>query len=459
MRQLSDYELVQATRALRRILDGAMFLPGEECYDIERLSWNLGIDPRPAIVAEAAGPRDIRAAVLVARAHGLPFAVQGTGHGTIVPADGGLLLKTSLLCDVEVNPERCTARVGAGALWSDVIAAAAPFGLAPVSGTASIGVVGYTLGGGVGWLSRRYGFAADSVLRAEVVTADGRSVVASAEENPDLFWALRGGGPGFGVVTELDFRLYPVAEVYAGMALYPIDRAGEVLRRYRDWAATEPDDVTTAVTLLRMPAAPHLPEALRGRRMLAIRALSLAGPEPLRPLLAAAGEPVSGSFGTMSFADTTAITGPPPPPMATVQCFDFVDELSDGLLDVLLEAEPAAVELRHWGGAMARPGPDAGPAGHRDAPFSVMAVAPYEVAGGRTVAMSSMDSLTARLRPFVNGGTFLNFLTDAERTESAFTAANYRRLAQIKADWDPDNFFSVGHAIAGAPAAALSAVN
>jgi hypothetical protein len=292
-----------------------------------------------------------------------------------------------------------------------------------------------------------------------VVTADGRSVVASAEENPDLFWALRGGGPGFGVVTELEFRLYPVAEVYAGMALYPVDRAGEVLRRYRDWAATEPDDVTTAVTLLRMPAAPHLPEALRGRRMLAIRALSLAGPDPLRPLLAAAGEPVSGSFGTMSFADTTAITGPPPPPMATVQCFDFVDELSDGLLDVLLEAEPAAVELRHWGGAMARPGPDAGPAGHRDAPFSVMAVAPYEVAGGRTVAMSSMDSLTARLRPFVNGGTFLNFLTDAERTESAFTAANYRRLAQIKADWDPDNFFSVGHAIAGAPAAALSAVN
>jgi hypothetical protein len=192
--------------------------------------------------------------------------------------------------------------------------------------------------------------------------------------------------------------------------------------------------------------------------MLAIRALSTTGDGPLQPLLAAAGEPVSGGFGMMSFADTTAITGPPPPPMATLQRFDFLDEAGDGLLDVLLEAELPAVELRHWGGAMGRPGPDAGPAGHRDAPFSVMAVAPYDVAGGRAGAKSTVDALAARLRPFVSGGSFLNFLTDAGCTESAFTPANYRRLAQLKAVWDPDDFFSVGHTVVGARAAALSAV-
>jgi FAD/FMN-containing dehydrogenase len=368
---------------LRKTVRGGIFRPGDDRYDFERRSWHLAIDPRPAIIVEAADRADVRACLVAAREHGVPFAVQATGHGTLTPADGGVLVKTSKLVAVEVDPQRRTARVGPGTRWSAVIDAAAPFGLAPLSGTASIGVTGYTLGGGLGWLSRTYGFAADSLIRTEVVTADGRVVAASAGEHPDLFWALRGGGANFGVVTSLEFHLYPVAWVYAGMSLHAIDRAPATLARYRDWAGEEPDQLTTAVTLLQMPPAPEVPEPVRGRRVLAVRALYLGEAEPaerlLRPLLDAAGPPIMNGFRSMTFPETSTITGPPPPPTAVAQHLDLFRELPDAALDVLLDtagegagSPAAAVELRHWGGAMSRPSPDAGPAGHRDLPFSAL---------------------------------------------------------------------------------------
>lgn len=206
-------------RALYKEFDGDVFLPGEEQYEAERLSWRRRVDPRPALIAEAACARDVRAAILTAREYELPFAVQATGHGTLAPADDGLLLKTSPMATVEVDPDGRTARVGPGAVWSTVVTAAARHGLAPLSGTGSVGVAGYALGGGAGWLSRTYGFAADSLLGVEVVTVDGRILAASPEEHPDLFWALCGGGGAFGVVTELELRLYPVERVCAGTSL------------------------------------------------------------------------------------------------------------------------------------------------------------------------------------------------------------------------------------------------
>ncbi len=204
---------------LRRTLRGSLHLPGEAGYETERHSLNPALDPRPAIIAEACGPADVIAAIDAAREHGLRLSVQATGHGTHAPNDGGLLLKTGAMAGVFVDPERRIARVGAGARWGQVLRAAAPFGLAPVSGSSpDVGVVGYTLGGGLGWLSRRFGFAADSVLSVDVVTAEGRLITASADRHPELFWALRGGGPGFGVVTAMDIALHPVAAVYAGVS-------------------------------------------------------------------------------------------------------------------------------------------------------------------------------------------------------------------------------------------------
>jgi FAD binding domain/Berberine and berberine like len=448
-----------AARVLRDSFDGDVHLPGDAEYDTVRLPWNLRNDPRPAIVAEATGPRDVQAAVRAAREHGLPFAVQATGHGTLVPADGGLLLKTARMAAVEVDAERRTARAATGALWSGVLAAAAPHGLAPVSGSPFVGVTGYTLGGGVGWLSRQYGFAADSLLRAEVVTADGETLVADAERNPDLFWAMRGGSGNFGVATSLEFRLHPVGDVYAGIALYPLQAAPETLAVYREWALEEPDEVNTALTLMQLPDGPPIPEPMRGRRLLAIRVFSTLSAEEteqrLKPLLGAAGQPIVPGFATMDFTQaSTVVAGPPPPPLVARQHIDLCEELPDGLLDTLNEAinpdatSPLnAIEVRHWGGAMARPGPGAGPVGHRDVPFTVISTAMYPPSADRERIESYVDGLVTRTAPYATGGTFLNFLGDPARAETAFTAENHARLREVKATWDPGNFFHLNHNI------------
>jgi FAD/FMN-containing dehydrogenase len=448
-----------AVRALRAAFAGGVHLPGDVPYAGERLPWNRRIDPRPMIVAEATGPKDVRAAVRVAREHGLPFGVQSTGHGTLVPSDGGLLLRTSRMTGVEVDPERRVARAGAGALWSDVIAAAAPFGLAPLSGTPSVGVTGYTLGGGIGWLSRKYGFAADSLLRAEVVTADGELRTADAESDPDLFWAMRGGSGNFAVTSALEFRLYPCGPVYAGYALYDIARARETLNRYREWALDEPDEMNTAVTLMNLPDAPMIPEPMRGKRFLSLRVFHEGTPEEadkrLRPLFDAAGPALMNGFGPMDFAAAgVAMTGPPPPPVLARQRIELFRELPDAVIDVLMEAAGpdgdsplTAIEVRHWGGAMERPGPDAGPAGHRDVPFSVIATAMYGAPGMDPVIAAYLGELAGRLGRHSTGGSFLNFLGDPAQAETAFTADNHARLRQIKRAVDPDNFFRLNHNI------------
>ncbi|MDF2707206.1 MAG: FAD-binding oxidoreductase [Nonomuraea muscovyensis] len=476
-----------ACHELRAAFDGPVHLPGDDGYDTARQAWNRAIDPRPAVVVEAAHAGDVRAAVVAAREHGLPLTVQSTGHGTHLPADGGLLLRTGRMTGVRVDPERRTARAGAGALWSDVIAACAPYGLAPVSGTPAIGVAGYTLGGGTGWLSRLYGYAADNLLSARLVTADGETVTAGAEEHPDLFWALRGGGGNFGLVTELEFRLYPVAEVYAGMSLHSVERAADTLARYREWALTEPDELNTSVILMRMPDAAGTP----GGWALAVRAIHAGGADSARrhlePLLEAAGPAVMGGFGAMTFAEAVpAFGGPPPAPMAVEQHLDLLRQVPDDAIETMLAAarsagpgeegpgagpgrgsEPGpgedrgsrlmAIELRHWGGAMARPAPDAGPVGHRDVPFSVITTAvptpPAEppadppAARGGSSGGPGLREVVAALRPHATGGSFLNFLTDPARTRDAYTPADHIRLTQVKKEWDPDNLFGRVHNI------------
>ncbi|MEJ3742857.1 FAD-binding oxidoreductase [Actinomycetes bacterium KLBMP 9797] len=421
---------------LRRRFTGPVHLPGDPGYDTHRQPLHPAIDPRPAVVVEASGPADVRAAVVAARRRGLPFAVQATGHGTYVPADGGLLVKTSGLASVLVDPDRRIARVGPGARWGAVLAAAAPFGLAPLSGSSpSVGVVGYTLGGGLGWLARRYGFAADSVVRADVVTADGRQVTASADRDPDLFWALRGGGGNFGVVTGMEFRLHPVSTVYAGAAYFPAERAGEALAAYRDWAATVPDELSTAILLRRMPDTDSTPAAVRGRRVLVVKAMYAGAADRARRLLAplwsTLGTPLLDEMRPTPYAEA-AMGGTP------ARYLDLFRTLPDAALEALDAAHAApespisTVEIRHWGGAMARPGADAGPVGHRDAPFSV-------------IVDAAVPALTRQLSPHGIGGSFLNFLADPARVATAYTAANYQRLREVKAAYDPDNVFRVNH--------------
>ncbi|MBB3725691.1 FAD-binding oxidoreductase [Nonomuraea dietziae] len=431
---------------LRERVEGAVHAPGDERYEAERRPWNRLVDHRPAVVVEAAGPGDVRAALLTAREREVPFAVQSTGHGTLVPTDGGVLVKTTPMASVRVDPERRTARVGAGAIWSDVITAAAPYGLAPVSGTPAIGVAGYTLGGGAGWLSRLHGYAADNLIGAEVVTAEGHSVTVSADEHPELFWALRGGGGNFAVVTSLEFRLHPVGRVHAGMALFPFERAADTLARYREWALTEPDELNTSVILMRMPG--------RGW-VLAVRAFCVDGGEhALESLLEVAGPSLGGEFATMSFAEAaTAFGGPPPPPMAVLQHIDLLEQVSDEAIDTIVKSADGtltAIEVRHWGGAMARPEPGAGPVGHRRVPFSVIATSVLDGSDEREQVEGDQREVARALRPHAMGGTFLNFLYDPSRTATAYTAADHARLAEVKREWDPGNVLGRSHNIAPA---------
>ncbi|MEQ4716963.1 FAD-binding oxidoreductase [Nonomuraea sp. B19D2] len=411
---------------------GAVHLPGEAGYDELRRSLNPRVDSRPAVVAEAHSVRDLRTALLAARQHGVPFAVQATGHGTHAACDGGVLVRTSPMASVLVDPDRRIARVGPGAQWGEVIAAAAPFGLAPLSGSSpSVGVTGYTLGGGLGWLARMHGFAADSVVRAEVLLADGRHVVASAGNHPELFWALRGGGGGFGVVTSLEFRLYPVAQVYSGFAYFPIEAAGETLSAYRGWIEHAPDEISTAVVLKRMPD--DAPEPVRGRHVVMVKVVHAGDAARARRLLAplwqAAGPALLDETRPSTYA-ATSMGGTPNRHM------DMFETVPDEVIGTLVRAAEVAqtVEVRHWGGAMGRPGPDAGPVSHRATKLSVIVDTP-------------VPGLAEALRPHAGGGTFLNFLSDTSRTAAAFAAPDYGRLRDVKRAYDPDGFFRVGHVV------------
>jgi FAD/FMN-containing dehydrogenase len=367
-------------------------------------------------VVRATTPADVRGAVLTARARGLRVAVRATGHGTLAePGPGTLLVDTSRMRCVLVDPERRTARVGAGATWGDVIDAAAPFGLAPVSGTnPTVGVAGFTFGGGHGFLSRKHGLAADNLIRADVVTADGEILTAREDRRSGLFWALRGAGGSFGVAVSLEIGLHPVREVFGGSASFDRGLAPHLLARYAEYAMPEALNVSVVLT----------PDAVTLRGVYA-GAADDAWPA-LAPLFL--GEPLRDTFRPMPYRETATIGGTAP------RRFELLHDLP---VDAILRtAETAsAVEVKRWGGAIAR---GTTPAGHRRVPFSV------------TVDGDDI----APLAPHVTGGSFLNFLKDTSRTCDAYTPADFARLLELKRAYDPENVFGVGHGLVGSGGAA-----
>ena len=360
------------------------------------------------MIVDVTTPADVRNAVLAARARNLPVTVYATGHGGEMPEGDIMVVTTTGLSGVLVDQERRTARVGAGVRWGAVVEAAARFGLAPLSGTSpDVGVVGYTLGGGMSWLSRKYGFAADSVVRAEIVTADGELRVVSADRDPDLFWAIRGGGGNFGVVTALEFRLYPVSTVYAGAATYPLDRAADVLAAYR--GIEVPDELTANVALTA--------------ESVAIRGMYAGNAEDARralaPLLRVAGTPVTDDWRDMPYTESGTIG------VTTPEHFTLQRDLPvEALLDAINRGANG-VEIRPWGGALTRPG---GPVSHRGVPFSVL--------------VDGSEEAAAPVVAHATGGSFYNSLQDPARVDAAFTPADYARLRAVKAAYDPDRVFA-----------------
>lgn len=368
---------------------------------------------------KAHSPADVRRAVRIARSLGARVAVRATGHGA--PAElpaGTLLVDTCAMRTVLVDPDRRTARIGPGATWGDVVAAAAPFGLAPVTGTdLTVGVAGFTFGGGHGFLARKFGLGADNLLRADVVTADGELITATAERRSELFWALRGAGGNFGVATAVEVRLHPVKHVFGGSATFDRGLAPHLLQVFAEYA--QPDDLNVSIVLTDDAVAVR--GAFAGGADKAWAALA-----PLFP-----DEPLTDTFRAMPVAETETIGGTRP--------LHF-ELLRDVPVDAILQTAATAteVEIKRWGGAIAR---GTTPAGHRHVPFSVTVNGPS----------------IAPLKGHVTGGSFLNWCHDPARVADAYTASDLSRLQELKHAYDPHNVFGAGRDLAVIPTATRSA--
>jgi FAD/FMN-containing dehydrogenase len=454
MPQLIDTGTITRSAASPEILT----FPGDPGWDDARRAWNLAIDQRPAAVATPETVDDVVAAVDHARTVGLRVAVQGTGHGARHDLrDGTLLINTSRMTGVEIDADARVARVAAGTIWSDVVDAAVEHGLTALHGSAhDVGVVGYTLGGGVGWLARRHGLSSSSLLSAQVVTADGAIVRADGETNPELFWALKGGGGNFGVVTEVEIALFPVTEVFAGWLVWPMERADEILAAWGEWTRSAPEEVTSIGRLLQLPPIPEVPEPLRGRQVVVVEAAYLgdetSGRELLRPLLELEHE--LDTFGTVPARALTELHQDPPAPVPGV---------GDGMLLEAFDAAAAAaivdaaamdgtaplvsVEIRHLDGALGRPDPNGGALSLMVAPYGLYAIGSPMGPVTPAAIDERLGELRAAAAPWLSRSTYFNFADRDVDVADLYPGRAAERLAAIRAQVDPDSLFRSRHTI------------
>ena len=436
----------------------AILMPGDPGWDDARRAWNLAVDQHPAAVAEPRSVQDVADVVRFARQHGLRVAAQGTGHNAAplgLLADT-ILVKTTAMRQVSVDPAARIARAEAGAVWLDVAEAAAPHGLAALAGSApNVGVVGYTIGGGMSWLGRAYGLAANNVEAIEVVTADGRLVRADACTEPDLFWALRGGGGSFGVVTAIELRLFPITEVYAGLLWWPADAALPVLQTWRELTQGDlPDEFTSAARLVNFPMIPDIPEHLRGRSFVIVTVIHLGTPAEADALLAPlrALEPLTDTVQIIPANALGHVHVDPEQPIASV---------GDGLMLASLPAEAIetlvhvagpdtlllAAELIHVGGEMKRARPTGGALPAIDADYALFATGLAPSPQAVSAVARSVAAAQTALRPWAARQMYLNLACTRRDPASFWSAEAYDRLRRIKAAVDPDNLIRSNHPV------------
>jgi FAD/FMN-containing dehydrogenase len=440
-------------------IQGVIYSQGDQGYDQARQAWNLSIDQRPALIVIAESVRDIQEAVRYAVNQGLTVAVQSTGHGVARKADDALLILTSRLDEVQIDPASQTARMQAGVKWGKVLELAQEHGLAPLLGSSpGVGVVGYSLGGGFGWLGRKYGMAVDSIRSINLVNAAGDLITASEKENSDLFWALRGGGGGFGVVTELEIQLYPVTTVYGGNLFYPAELAKDVLTRFKEFSSSAPEELTCGVNLMSFPPIPLVPEPLRGKTFAIFRGCYAGPVEEGEALINTWREwkaPVMDMFHAMPFTQVATISQDPIDPMPASVTTAWMRELNDEAIDALVkygipEQGPLPltfIEVRQAGGAISRVDPDANAYGNRDAAYCMECIGMTPSPEAQLAFMAHTSQLKTELKPALTGGVYLNFLDSDEarlRVKDAFPPETYQKLQEIKAKYDKDNIFCHG---------------
>jgi hypothetical protein len=429
-------------------------------WDEARRAWNLTADQRPAAIALPASARDVAEAVGYARHHGLRVAAQGTGHNAppLGPLPGTLLVKTAGMRQVSVDPERMILRAEAGALSREVTEAAARYGLAALSGTSpDVGVVGYTLGGGMSWLGRKYGLAASSAEAFEAVTADGRLLRADAAHERDLFWALRGGGGSFAVVTAVELRLFPVPEVCAGLLWWPANAAAEVLQAWRELTESGlPDEFTTIARLLRVPDLPEVPEPIRGGSFVVIDAVHLGSQAEADQILAPlrALGPATDTVQVMPVSKLAQLHMDPEGPAAGIGDAVLLDTLPAAGIDRLIglagpgaDDAPNLVELRHIGGEMRRTRPGSGALAAFDADYVVLAGCSVTSRQSAVAAGRRVDSILEAMSPWAARQMYLNFAETSRDPASFWDPQAYGRLRRIKAAVDPEDRIQSNHPV------------
>lgn len=437
---------------LHRATAGRVLVPGDGEYERARRVFNAMVDRRPAAIVQCTGSRDVIAAVNHARTHGLSLSVRGGGHsvaGTAV-CDGGIMIDLSPMKGLRVDPAASVAEAQPGLTLGEFDAGTQAFGLATTTGVVSMtGIAGLTLGGGIGWLNGRYGLACDNLVGADVVTADGRLVTAGPAEHEDLFWALRGGGGNFGVVTSFRFRVHPVSQVLGGGVTFPASQAAAALRLYQDFTRQSPDELSTAASIWLGP---------EGRPVVSVAVCwcgSLeAGEEVLRPLRSFA-QPDMDAIGPMNYTTLqSGSDGGYPPSRLHYWKASFLRELSDEAIEVILDAVaemPSAmsgVGLQELCGVAARVPPTATAFPHRGHHWDFLILSQWDDPSDSDRNIDWTRRLFARMEPLLESGVYANNLgeEDANRVASAY-GSNYERLATIKKTWDPDNLFRLNHNI------------
>ena len=429
--------------------------PDDPGYQAAVTAWNLLGSHAPAVVAMAESADHVVQAVRKARAEGLGVGVMATGHGTGHPVRGGMLINTTAMRDLIVDPVSRAARVQAGVTWRELNQRAALHGLIGLQGSSSdLGVVGYSLGGGFGWLGRHFGFASQSIISADLVTADGDLITVDAARRPDLFWGLRGSAGNLGVVTALEIRLHEVDVVYGGTLFYPVADAVRVLTAYAEWAPRQSHELASSVALANFPPLEVIPEPLRGGSFVCVRVCHsgldlMPGVAAVRELRNTLGTPLIDDVRRMPASDLDRISSEPVDPMPAKLHSGLLPELSAALIACVAalhtpDSGVLFVEFRHLGGALRVPSDQLSPLNRTGAAFSLNAVALALPPGGPDAADAALDRFARRIDPFTDGAGYVNFLEGddgAEKIRNAYSEPEWERLRDLKDHWDPDNLF------------------
>ena len=441
---------------LREQLTGSLVTSSDGYWDVARAAWVLNVDQRPSAVVHAETVADVVAAVDFAREHGLRIAAQGTGHNAAPLGDlaGTLLLKTARMRGITIDPERHTARIEAGVLWQELTEAAAEHGLAGLVGSSpDVGVVGYTVGGGLSWFGRKHGLACSAVVAAEVVTADGQVRHVDADHDADLFWALRGGG-GVAVVTALELRLLPVREVQAGALFWPAERGADVWDAWRSWVDTLPDETTTWARFMSFPPIPEVPEPLRGNSYVIVEACHLGDAGEVDALLAPMRElgPVLDTVATMPTTSLSRVHMDPEQPVPCagegMMLADLPGEAVEQLVRVGGHGSGSpllSLEVRHLGGQLSREAE--GALGALRAKFAVFAVGVTPDPVTEQVVRTHCDAVRAALAPWDAGCSYLNFTERSAAPSEFFSSDALARLRQVKQRYDAEDLVRSNHPV------------